>query len=166
MPKNILEEFLKVYIQISAKYLGKSIHSILYRAGEIVGEIYAKRTIGEIIIEFRKLEMNLTNKITQTEIRAVVNNSFEAKIYGITGKTSCYMLRGFFTAIWRTHLKSQFVQCEEVECLCKGDRYCLFFIKDIPPYQLTSVPIRERRTPFEVIEKSYIEVPIREEVFP
>lgn len=162
----MLEDILKIYIQKSTEYLGKNIVQILYKAGEIVGETYGKNSMIDIIIEFRKLGMNLTNKTTQNDIKVFLTNSFEARIHGRTGKTNCHLLSGFFASIWRQHLKSQFVQCEEIECLSKGNKNCIFIIKDIPPYPMVIEPIRERHTPFEIIERSHIEVPIKEEVFP
>lgn len=158
----MIELLLRVYIQTCAEYLGKGAEPVSYRVGESVGEVYAKKPISEIIAEFRKIEVGISNKTTPNDVRITVVNSFEAKIHGRKDKPSCNMSRGFFTAVWRNHLKSQFIKCEEIECSSKGDKHCLFIIKDIPPFPIAVGTIKEGHTPFEVAERTYKETPMGE----
>lgn len=58
-----------------------------------------------------------------------IEDSFFATSVGKTGKVECYLMAGIIAGASQILLQKKFT-CVEEKCLCKGDEYCEFKLKE------------------------------------
>lgn len=129
MNDSILLEFLKAYMKTSKNMLGANEKEVAFKTGERVGEFYSKQEIIKIKEEFKKLNMELITQVDDRNVICTVSNSFEYNLRrGLS--PSCHFLRGFLTGMWKGRISAEKVKCEETECRTKGNKNCVFIIKE------------------------------------
>jgi len=122
------EEIRKLYESV----MSHACHGLFFREGMILGEEISKIALQEQEKYF-EICANLLrargwiDNIVFEESTAVVEGSVESSQADIP---TCHRLRGIVKKIYesKTHRR---LHCEEIECVSKGDKHCVFRVEPI-----------------------------------
>lgn len=124
----LLADMLRSYKEVCTEFVGAANMSILFRAGEKVGAIYSKLSIEELNNEFGKCGMTVSCKTSEGSVTFTIENSVEVK-EGVKSRVpSCFLLKGFFSAIGKRMLGTERVRVTETECKSAGSDKCVFTV--------------------------------------
>ena len=124
----LLRSFFEAFLEVSGTYMGLATNSMIYRAGEMVGEAFSFISPDELVEMFHDLGMGLSIERRGMQIFFTVENSIEARMHGRAYEPSCHMLRGFFTAYARALTRNPNLRGRETECISAGGDVCQFLI--------------------------------------
>ena len=125
---NMVKMFFGAFLFESADFMGRASTSMLYRAGEVVGEAYAHLSPEELVDAFDEMEMTLVIQSSSIQWIFVVDNSIENGICGRGFEPCCHMLRGFFSVYTRAKTRNTGLRCVETECVSSGSDFCRFIV--------------------------------------
>jgi predicted hydrocarbon binding protein len=122
------EEIRKLYESV----MSHACHGLFFREGMILGEEISKIALQEQEKYF-EICANLLrargwiDNIVFEESTAVAEGSVEASQADIP---TCHRLRGIVKKVYesKTHRR---LHCEEIECVSKGDKHCVFRVEPI-----------------------------------
>jgi len=125
----ILKAFFGAFLDVSADYMGLASNSMLYRAGEMVGESFSFLSPDELTNAFSDMGMTVMVQQNSSQWIFVVENSVECTMCGgAKFEPHCHMLRGFFSSYVRARSRNPYLRCIETECASSGGDFCRFVV--------------------------------------
>jgi len=122
------DEIRKLYEGV----MSQACYGLFFREGMILGDEISKIALQEPEKYFEICGNLLrargwVDNIVFQESTAVAEGSIEV---AQTGNPSCHRLRGIVRKVYeaRTHRR---LHCEEIECVSKGDRHCVFKVEQL-----------------------------------
>lgn len=115
--------------------MSQACYGLFYREGMILGDEMALIAQQEPEEYFEVCAKLLKAKGWVEDVKfenglATVTGSIEALEPDQVGKCSCHRMRGILRKIYEGHRHKQ-MHCEEVECVAKGDKQCVFRLEEV-----------------------------------
>jgi len=126
------------YKQIRRLYesvMSQACHGLFYREGMILGDEMALIAQQESEEYFEVCAKLLKAKGWVEDVKfedglVTVTGSIESLEPDTVGKVSCHRMRGILKRIYEAHTHKQ-LHCEEIECVAKGDKQCVFKLEEV-----------------------------------
>ncbi|MEM2839641.1 MAG: V4R domain-containing protein [Thermoplasmata archaeon] len=126
------------YKQIRKLYesvMSQACYGLFYREGMILGDEMALIAQQESEEYFEVCAKLLKAKGWVEDVKfedgiVTVTGSIESLEPDTVGKVSCHRMRGILKKIYEGHRHKQ-LHCEEIECVAKGDKQCVFKLEEV-----------------------------------
>jgi len=125
---DMMKCFFSSFLGASSEFMGRATNSMLYRAGEDVGEEFSHLSQDELVAAFHNMGMELDIQQSGIQWEFIVSNSLEEGICGRSYEPCCHMLRGFFSVYVRARVRNPGIRCTETECASSGSDICKFIV--------------------------------------